>query len=336
MLVLGIETSCDETACAVVRDGRDLLSNAVSSQADLHALYGGVYPELACRRHLDLIIPMIDQALLEAEVSSEEIDLISVTQGPGLIGALLLGMHAAKALSLAWNRPFIGVNHLEAHIYSALMSCESPKFPALAVVLSGGHTLMVSMERPGSYKMIGQTVDDAIGEAFDKVAVLLGLSYPGGAQIELLAQKGDPRLYSFKAGLVKNRPWDFSFSGLKTHVLYRLKGQNHNKSAVNQLSSDQYPHIAAAFQEAALQEVTGKIIAAAEQFGAKMILLGGGVTQNRRLRQLVSRENVYWPLPGLECDNGAMVAALGYALFLDRGCRGDSFDLEPSAKLNFF
>jgi len=336
MLVLGIETTCDETACSVVRDGKEILSNVIASQTDLHSIYGGVYPELACRRHFELIIPIIDRALKEANISPAEIDLISVAYGPGLIGALLLGVHAAKSLALAWNKPFVGVNHIEAHLYAAWMGCDSPEFPALGVVVSGGHTFLVKMESIGQYEMIGQTVDDAIGEAFDKVAVLLDLPYPGGPQIEKLALQGNPKLFPFKAGVVKGRPWDFSFSGLKTNVLYTVKGQNCDKKAPSQISEEDKPHIAASFQETALNDIASKALRAAEQFNCKMIFLGGGVTHNQRLRNLLqaSKVPVHWPLPGLSLDNAAMIAGLGYHIFIQKNYQGDSLDLEPKTRIS--
>lgn len=335
MLVLGIESTCDETACAVVEKGKKILSNVIASQTDLHSRYGGVFPELACRQHFDLMIPIIEQALQEAHVSPSAIDLISVAYGPGLIGALLLGVNTAKSLALAWNKPFVGVNHVEAHLYAALMGCESPAFPALGVVVSGGHTFLVRMHDIGHYEMIGQTVDDAIGEAFDKVAVMLGLPYPGGPEIEKLAHLGDPRRYPFKAGVVKGKPWNFSFSGLKTNVLYTIKGQDCDKKAPNRITDQDKPHIAASFQEAALKDISTKALAAAVEFDCKMIFLGGGVTHNQRLRDLFhsSKIPVHWPLPGLSLDNAAMIAGLGYHHFLQKNCRGDSLDLEPLPRI---
>jgi N6-L-threonylcarbamoyladenine synthase len=222
MIVLGIESTCDETACAIVKDGKDILSNIIHSQSEMHSPFGGVFPELACRRHVDAIIPVIRDAMMHAHVSKNEIDLIAVSKGPGLIGALLIGLNVAKALSMAWDIPFIGINHVEAHLYAAIMPLESPPFPALGIVISGGHTFMVKMRGIGSYEGIGTTQDDAIGEAFDKVASLLHLPYPGGPAIEQLAKQGNPSRFSFRPANVKGRPWDFSFSGLKTNVLYAL------------------------------------------------------------------------------------------------------------------
>jgi N6-L-threonylcarbamoyladenine synthase len=334
MLVLGIESTCDETAVAVVREGKEILCNLIASQ-EIHRQYGGVYPELACRRHFDTLLPLLDQALHQAHLESSQIALIAVASGPGLIGALLLGLNAAKSLSLAWKKPFVGVNHVEAHLYGALMGCNSPQFPALGVVVSGGHTFLTLIRGLGHYEMIGQTVDDAIGEAFDKVAVLLGLPYPGGPEIEKLARQGDPSKYPFKAGVVKGHPWDFSFSGLKTNVLYTVKGQNCDKSAPNQIPDHDRPHIAAAFQEAALQDVVKKATHAAEKFGCRMMFLGGGVTQNQRLRDLLATSNipVYFPPAGLSLDNAAMIAGLGYHLFLQNGRQGDGLDLDPTPRM---
>ncbi len=210
MLALGIESTCDETACAIVQDGRSILSNIIASQIDLHKEYGGVVPELACRRHIDLMMPVIDQALTQAKMTLAHIDLIAVAHGPGLIGALLIGLNTAKALAWALQKPFIGVNHIEAHLYAALMSYEKEiHFPCLGVVASGGHTAIVLIQELGVYQLLGQTVDDAIGEAFDKVAKMLDLPYPGGPQIEKLALYGDPYRYPFKAGRVKGHPLDF-------------------------------------------------------------------------------------------------------------------------------
>lgn len=333
MLVLGIESTCDETAASVVRDGKEILSNVISSQADLHKKYGGVFPELACRRHIDDLIPVIDQALLQAQVKAKDIDLIAVAKGPGLIGALLIGLNAAKGLALAWDKPFVGVNHVEAHLYAAMMSQEAPIFPSLGVVVSGGHTFLVKILEIGTYEMIGATVDDAVGEAFDKVAALLGLPYPGGPAIEALAKTGDPSLYSFKAGKVKERPWDFSFSGLKTNVLYTVKGPQSQKGDPLLIAEDQKAHIAAAFQETALSDVVEKSIKAAQEFNCQAIYLGGGVSNNQRLRQLFKEKKVpiFWPPAGLSLDNGAMIAGLGYHLFQKKGAA--SLDLAPLPRI---
>lgn len=340
MLVLGIESTCDETACAVVRNGRSILSNIVASQIDLHQEYGGVVPELACRRHIDLIIPVIDQALSEAQVHLKDIDLIAVAYGPGLIGALLIGLSAAKAMALSMQKPFIGINHVEAHLYAALMSqTEEVQFPCLGVVISGGHTAMVLMKKLGDYELIGQTVDDAIGEAFDKVAKLLGLPYPGGPQIERLALKGNAHRYPFKAGQVKGKPLDFSFSGLKTAVLYTLRGKSSHELQIEPFSEQDRCDIAASFQRAALEDVVKKTLIAAEQFKTQTLVLGGGVTNNEYLRGLFAHEcqgkqRLIWPSFGLSLDNAAMIAGLGYYRYQIQG-NGDSMDLEPLVRIPF-
>ena len=336
MLVLGIETTCDETACALVRDGKEILCNVIASQTDLHAQYGGVFPELACRRHIDILIPVIADALKKADVTQNQIDLIAVAKGPGLIGALLIGLNAAKALSLAWEIPFVGVNHVEAHLYAAIMAQENPTFPALGVVVSGGHTFLARIEAVGNYTMIGSTVDDAIGEAFDKVAALLDLPYPGGPVIEKLAQKGDPTRYAFKPGKVKGRPYDFSFSGLKTNVLYTVKGANNDKKASSIIGDEEKPHIAAAFQEAALSDITEKALRAAAEHSCHAIFIGGGVSHNQRLRMLFAAQSslpVFWPPAGLSLDNAAMIAGLAYPHFLKKG-EGDPIDLEPMTRIS--
>lgn len=319
MLVLGIETTCDETACAVVEDGRKILSNVVFSQIDIHDEFGGVVPELACRRHVDVLIPVIDQALKEAKCCLADIDLIAVAHGPGLIGALLVGLNAAKTLSLCLNKPFIGINHVEAHLYAALMSNPEANFPCIGVILSGGHTHLVYMRGIGQYELIGQTVDDAVGEAFDKVAKIMGLSYPGGPVIEALAENGDPYRYPLKAGTVKERPLDFSFSGLKTAVLYTYNATSDKSD------------LAASFQQAAFSDILKKTFLAAEKFACKTLVFGGGVTNNKRLRKLFSEKGTsyrqLWPSLGLSLDNAAMIAGLGYHRYKQRNA-GDLLTLE--------
>ncbi|MCB1135098.1 MAG: tRNA (adenosine(37)-N6)-threonylcarbamoyltransferase complex transferase subunit TsaD, partial [Chlamydiia bacterium] len=337
MFVLGIESTCDETGCAVVESGRIIHSNVVSSQIDLHAAYGGVVPELACRRHIDVIIPVLDEALHNAKISLSAIDLIAVAHGPGLIGALMIGLHTAKGLALALNKPLIGVNHIEAHLYAALMDLPSDAtFPLLGVVVSGGHTSLIKMHSIGSYSLIGQTVDDAVGEAFDKVAKMLGLPYPGGPAIEALAKGGDPNRFPFRAGVVKGRPFDFSYSGLKTRVLYEIKGQNSDKNAPVVIQNSDIPDIAASFQAAALGDVLEKSLKACSAYGCNGTVLGGGVTNNKYLRSLFQAADlgvpIYWPAPELSLDNAAMIAGLGHARYLARGC-GDGMDLSPQTRI---
>lgn len=334
MFTLGIESTCDETAAAVVFAGKKILSNVTASQADLHARYGGVFPEMAARRHADAMIPVIEEALAQGGMTPKDIELISVAKGPGLIGPLLLGLHAAKSLALAWQKPFVGVNHVEAHLFAAMME-KDPLLPAVGVVISGGHTFLVKIEELGKYTMIGSTVDDAIGEAFDKVAVMLGLSYPGGPALEQLARQGNPLKYRFQPGKVKGRPWDFSFSGLKTNVLYTIKGQDSDKKAPCRISEEERPHIAAAFQEVALMDIVNKAIKAAQELDCQAIYLGGGVSQNGRLREIFQEKNssiaVVFPPKGLSVDNAAMIAGLGYHVFLRQGA--DSLDLEPQTRI---
>jgi N6-L-threonylcarbamoyladenine synthase len=340
MLVLGIESTCDETACAIVENGRTILSNVVSSQIDLHQEYGGVVPELACRRHIDLILPVLDQALTEAQVQIDQMDLIAVAHGPGLIGALLIGLNTAKALALATQKPFIGVNHVEAHLYAALMSQPEPvSFPCLGVVLSGGHTTLVLIKEWGVYEPISQTADDAIGEAFDKVAKMLDLPYPGGPQIERLAQTGNPQCYSLKAGQVKGRLLDFSFSGLKTAVLYTLRGQPNQPHPSFMLNEQNKGDLAASFQRAAFEDVIKKTLLAAAHYEVKTILFGGGVTNNQQLRRLFAEETtqdlqLIWPSFGLSLDNAAMIAGLGYHRYQQKR-EGDAMDLEPLVRIPF-
>lgn len=339
MIVLGIETTCDETSFSIVKNGREILSNAVTSQIDLHAQYGGVVPELSCRRHIDVFIPVLEQCLSEANLTLDKIDLIAVAYGPGLIGALLIGVSIAKTLALGLNRPFVGVNHVEAHLYAALMAQENfPEFPCLGVVLSGGHTAIVLMNAIGNYTLIGETVDDAIGEAFDKVGKQIGLDYPGGPQIEALAAKGDPHRFPFKPGNVKEKPLHFSFSGLKTAVLYTIQGQNSKNVQPMLLNERNKQDIAASFQYAALTDVVDKTIKAAQNYGCHTIVFGGGVTNNRQLRDLVSKRapalTALWPPLGLSLDNAAMIAGLGYHGFIKQG-QGDSMDLKPATRIPF-
>lgn len=335
MLVLGIESTCDETGVAIVENGKKILSNIVASSADLHKQYGGVFPELACRRHMDAITPVLDEAFRKAGVPPGAIDLIAVAQGPGLIGALLIGMNAAKGLAIAWDKPLIGVNHVEAHLYASLMGT-NPLFPALGIVLSGGHTLLIKMTDLGKYEAIATTVDDAIGEAFDKVATLLHLPYPGGPEIEQIAKQGDAEKFCFKAGFVKKNPLLFSFSGLKTSVLYALKGQNGTKDTLSDIPFQTKADIAASFQETALKDVLSKAKKAIQTFPCQSIVLGGGVSSNLRLKELFAQEfshlPLFWPPKGLSLDNAAMIAGLGYHKFIQKKT-SDPLDLEALTRI---
>lgn len=314
MLILGIESTCDETAAAVVKDGKIILSNVVFSQADMHAAYGGVIPELACRRHLDAIIPVIQKACDDAATSLESIDRIAVAKGPGLIGALLIGINAAKTLAYSLKKPLVAVNHIEAHLYAAMMQQEDLQFPLLGLIVSGGHTSLLLVEGIGKYSLIGQTIDDAIGEAFDKVAKMLGLPYPGGPEVEKLALAGNPAAFPFKGGNVKGKEFDFSFSGLKTAVLYALRGQNERGGAplTDQLKQD----IAASFQRAAFDDLIHKSQKALEKYGCKGMVFGGGVANSQTLRRKIANSlqtvPLYWPPAQLSLDNAAMIAALAF------------------------
>jgi N6-L-threonylcarbamoyladenine synthase len=317
MNVLGLETSCDETAVSIVKNGKTILANRIASQEEIHRPFGGVFPELASRHHIDRILPLIEEALEEAHLTPKKIDLIAVANGPGLMGSLLIGVQTAKTLAYAWGKPLIGVNHVEAHLYAAMMEGE-PTFPALGVVLSGGHTFLAKVLAIGTYKIIGTTVDDAIGEAFDKVAAMLGLPYPGGPYIETLAKEGDPTRYSFKAGTVKERPLDFSFSGLKTSVLYTIKGNKGKRDDPSLIPEEEKKHIAASFQEASLKDIVKKTVKASHTFPCHAIYLGGGVTNNDYIKRLFEKEAlnipIFWPPVKLSLDNGAMIAGLGFHL----------------------
>jgi N6-L-threonylcarbamoyladenine synthase len=332
MIVLGIESTCDETAASIVQDGKKILSQVISSQVDLHNIYGGVVPELACRRHIEVIIPVIDEALKNAGCALETVDLIAVANGPGLIGPLFVGLQTAKGIALSLNKPIVGVNHVEAHLYAAIMSENEPiTYPALGLVLSGGHTTLVKMDDIGSYKLLGQTVDDAVGEAFDKVAKLLGLPYPGGPHVETLAKKGDPHRFPFKGGVCKANPLNFSFSGLKTAVLYASKEGDVKDPT---FSAD----LCASFQEAAFKDIISKAKRAAREAGASTLIFGGGVTNNQELRRLFAARcpefRCIWPAPSLSLDNATMIAGLGYHLFQKFG-PNDLASLEAKTNIHF-
>jgi N6-L-threonylcarbamoyladenine synthase len=306
-LVLGIETSCDETAAALVLGGYDIASSVVSSQIDLHASFGGVVPEIASRAHLDLLNPVIARAIVEAGVEERRIDAVACTIGPGLIGALLVGLSAAKALALAWDIPFVGVNHLEAHLYAALLDDPSTELPLVVLLVSGGHTMLIEMVEPGEYRLLGQTIDDAAGEAFDKVARFLGLAYPGGPEIEKQAMRGDPEAIAFPRAMLHDG-LDFSFSGLKTSVM------NHVRKHPDVTTAD----VAASFQEAVVDVLVAKARRAAAEVGARGIALGGGVAANGRLREAMlgacADDGIrgYVPSRAMCTDNAAMIAAAGW------------------------
>lgn len=336
MLVLGIESTCDETAASVVRSGHEILSNIIYSQEDFHKTHGGVIPELACRKHLDVMLPVIQQALDKAGCRLEDIDLIACARGPGLLGALLIGLNTAKALAFALEKPFIGVNHLEAHLYASMMNNPPQKFPCLGLILSGGHTALVHIQELRKYHTLGSTVDDAVGEAFDKVASLLDFPYPGGPFIENLAKDGDPYKYSFKAGQVKQNPLGFSFSGLKTNVLYAVKGQNQDKHSPSNLTDIQKKDIAASFQRAAFSDIVNKTLLACELHNYQALIFGGGVCSNQTLKKMFEEAMPhipqFWPKKGLASDNATMIAGLGYQQFIQQQ-HPDSFYLKALPRI---
>lgn len=336
MLILGIESTCDETACAVVKDGQTILSNVIYSQSVIHERYGGVYPEIAARHHADLIIPMIEKALQTAGITHRELAGIAVAQGPGLVGSLLIGINAAKALAYAWDLPLIGVNHVEAHLYAAMMN-QTPCFPVLGCVLSGGHSFIAKISSVGQYELIATTVDDAMGEAFDKVARLMNLPYPGGMHIERLAQLGDTKKYPLKAGQVKGNPLALSYSGIKTNVLYLTKGANATKNAPLLVEADELCHIAASFQETVFQDLLKKVQKIAASGAYTQIYFGGGVTQNARLREKARNllgDKVFFAAKDLCLDNGAMIAGLGYHKLQECGALNPE-ELEPKPSWPF-
>jgi N6-L-threonylcarbamoyladenine synthase len=332
MKVLGIESSCDETALAIVENGKKILISEIASQSDLHALYGGVVPELASRRHSQLLFPILAQVLEKTKLQLQHIDLIAATHTPGLHGALMVGVQAAKGLAIGLQKPFIGVHHIEAHLYSAWMSQEhmdpQKDLPALGLVISGGHTQLWLIEKLGSYTLLSHTLDDALGEAFDKVAIMLGLPYPGGPHIERLAALGDPTRYPLKAGTSKKDPLKFSYSGLKTQVLHTLWG--HDLSRLNTLKSQTPDHLtledkanlAASFQHAVFHDLCAKLSHFEKEYRPKSIWIGGGVASSSALRQMMSeklKSPLFWPLKSLSVDNGAMIAGLGFHQYLTSG-----------------
>ncbi|MBU1194794.1 MAG: tRNA (adenosine(37)-N6)-threonylcarbamoyltransferase complex transferase subunit TsaD [Proteobacteria bacterium] len=313
MIVLGIESSCDETAAAVVKDGTHILSSVIASQIDVHHKYGGVVPELASRMHLEAITPVVDQALEQALIKKEEIDAVAATRGPGLIGALLVGFSFAKAFSFARNIPFTGVNHLEAHIYSLFLTDTPPEFPFIALVVSGGHTNIYYVTSHDHFELMGQTRDDAAGEAFDKVAKMLGLGYPGGPVIEQMAKSKNPDNIVFPRTLLDKDSFDFSFSGIKSAVARYI--HDHDISTLEEKA-----RIAASFQEAVIDVLCQKLIRAAKFKNCTRIGISGGVSANQtfvdRLRQTAATDRicVFAPAPSLCGDNAAMIAARGFTM----------------------
>ena len=313
MLILGIDTSCDDTSAAVVKNGSLILSNIVSSQINIHQKYGGVVPEVAARQHIKLIIPVIKEALKKAKIKKQDIDCLAVTNGPGLITSLMVGIDTAKSLAYSLNKKIIAINHLEGHIYSNWLNNHPPKFPLLCLIVSGGHTQLVLMKNHLQYQTIGQTRDDAAGEAFDKVAKLLNLGYPGGPIISKLANLGNSKKYPFSPPMIKSKNLDFSFSGLKTEVLYLVK-------KCQKLNNQQINNICASFQKATVDVLVAKTIKATQKYKPKTIIIGGGVAANKLLRQELKKKikqkipnAKYQMLNTKYCsDNAAMIAAATY------------------------
>jgi len=348
-LILGIESSCDETAAAIVAGGWRILSSVVASQIDIHRKYGGVVPELASREHLRQIVPVVREAAEQAGVALRDVDAIAVTRGPGLIGSLLVGVTYGKVLAMALGKPLIGVNHLEGHIHAVLLEAHvagrAPEFPAVCLIVSGGHTILYSVRAESSdgalrfsYGRIGSTRDDAAGEAYDKVAKMLALGYPGGPVIDKLAAHGNPKAVAFGEPRMKGNPYDFSFSGIKTAVLYYLRrnpqlqgeidarqealGRGERKAdALRALSSATNLDLVASFQRAVVADLVNRTLAAAEQHAVKTVLVSGGVAANSELRRTFEEEAarrnlcVFFPSRALSTDNAAMIAAAGYARF---------------------
>lgn len=334
--ILGIESSCDETAAAVVTDGRVIQSSVVSSQIELHAQYGGVFPELASREHVKAIYAIVDQALQQAHLDINDIDAIAVTRGPGLAGSLVVGVNMAKSLALAAGKPIIGVNHLEGHIYSAWLYLantsphQAPRFPLLALLVSGGHSELVLVKGHLQYQRLGGTLDDAAGEAFDKVARLLGLSYPGGPSIQKASHTGSPTAFTFPRAMLEDT-WDFSFSGVKTSVLRMTE------TLKEQGRSLPIEDLAASFQAAVVDVLVDKTLMAADEYDVADIIVAGGVSANKRLRERMMSESkrpVHIPPLSLCTDNAAMIAGAGYYHYIENDITPLDFDVLPTWPLS--
>jgi N6-L-threonylcarbamoyladenine synthase len=333
MLVLGIETSCDETAAAVVENGNKILSNIISSQIDVHKEYGGVVPELASRHHIQNIQPVVELALKKADVKLNEVDAFAVTYGPGLVGSLLVGLSFAKALAYAFKKPLIGINHIEGHIQSVFLQHQDIELPALTLVVSGGHTTLFYMPEWGIYKVVGRHRDDAAGEAFDKVAKMLELGYPGGPIIDDISDKGDAQAIRFPIAKISDGSLDFSFSGIKTAVLRHVQK---NMKKAEDLDEENIYDIAASFQYTVIKTLIKKIRAALKKFRVKSISISGGVACNRLLRKELKSlaENTgkqfYYPNPILSTDNAAMIASMGYFKLRQGERSALDLDADPS------
>lgn len=341
MKILGIESSCDETAASIVENGSKILSNVVVSQIDIHAAYGGVIPEVAARSHIEAINPVIEKALTDAKLSIHDIDVIAVTHTPGLVGSLLVGALAARTIAVVNNIPFYPTHHLKSHIYANWLSGYQPEFPLLAAVISGGHTQIIHMQRHDHFDIIGTTRDDAIGECFDKIAKILGLPYPGGPSIAKAAQRGNPTKY--KLPIPKVDDLDFSFSGLKTAVLRAVQKELNlpittpSYELQKHLSEQQIADFAASFQATAVNILIQKLKKASQKYPAKSILLAGGVSANQELRTQLKKtfsktHQVFFPDPKLSTDNGAMVASAAYYSIQSGESASDPYDLDISPR----
>jgi tRNA N6-adenosine threonylcarbamoyltransferase len=336
--ILGIETSCDETAVAIVSDGSHIEANVIASQTDLHARYGGVMPEQASRAHLRAILPTLEEALTLAGVDWPSIDAIAVTHGPGLAGALLVGVNVAKGLAFARKKPLLGINHLEGHVYANWLETSAdsqPAFPLIGLIVSGGHTDLVLADDHGKYRRLGRTRDDAAGEAFDKVARMLGLGFPGGPLIERAARDGDPTRFRFPRAWLEPDTWDVSFSGLKTAVLHQIRtlGIDDSTSPEDRQTRLPVADLAASFQAAVVDVLATRAVRAAETFGASRLALGGGVAANRTLLHTIqdrAQLPVVCPPPALCTDNAAMIAAAAFFRFRTGERSTLALDVEPN------
>ena len=332
-LILGIESSCDETAAAVVRNGREVLSNIISSQIELHKLYGGVVPEIASRKHIEKINQVIEGALNTANVTLQDVDAIGVTYGPGLVGALLVGVAEAKAISFATGKPLVGVHHIEGHVSANYIEHKDLEPPFLCLIVSGGHTHIVLVKEYGKYEIIGYTHDDAAGEAFDKVARAIGLGYPGGPKIDKLAREGRKDAITFPRAHIEDAPYDFSFSGLKSAVLNYINSCEMKKEEVNRAD------VAASFQEAVVDVLVTRTVLAAKDHGMKKVAIAGGVAANSSLREAMQKAceknglSLYYPSPIYCTDNAVMIASAAYYEYLKGFRSGLDLNAVPNLKI---